>query len=76
MQLIHLGVTMKAVISIGTMICGTALLITQLLHDGFVGGGPAYCEYIGFALCVCGVVMGFMVVNAPAANDGGQPAAA
>jgi hypothetical protein len=67
---------MKAAISILTTLCGTALLITQYLHDGFVSGGPAYCEYVGLCLCVAGVVMGFKVIGAPAPGLRREPAAA
>ncbi len=67
---------MKAAISIVTIICGTALLITQFLHEGFVSGGPAYCEYLGFCLCVVGVVMGFKVIGAPEPTTSRVPAAA
>jgi hypothetical protein len=67
---------MKGIISIVTIICGTALLITQFLHDGPISGGPAYCEYIGIALCLSGVVMGFVVVSVPAAPASRQSATA
>ena len=67
---------MKILISIVAMICGTALLITQFLHDGFVSGGPAYCEYMGIVFCVAGVVMGFMVLSVPAAHGVSEASAA
>jgi hypothetical protein len=71
----HFGGTMKGIIAMVTMVCGTALLITQFLHDGFISGGPAYCEYIGVGMCLAGVTMAFLIVGQPATGASRQPAA-
>ena len=50
---------MKAAITLVTIICGTALIITQRVMDGSVQGLPSYCEVAGFGLCIAGVTMAF-----------------
>ena len=67
---------MKVIIPIVAMVCGTALLIAQFLHeDPVIQGGPAFCEYIGVGMCLAGVVMGFIVVGLPSLSDARRPAA-